>query len=154
MDPANKSTNSKILQNRALCRLKLKQYEEAVADCERAISLDPSYMKARKTKANALGLAEKWEDAVREWKSLQEMDPEDRSILKEIRKAELELKKSQRKDYYKILNVPKDADDSAIKKAYRKLAIVHHPDKNPNDEHAAERFKDIGEAYETLSDPQ
>ena len=154
VDPANKSTNSKILQNRALCRLKLKQYEEAVADCERAISLDPSYMKARKTKANALGLAEKWEDAVREWKSLQEMDPEDRSILKEIRKAELELKKSQRKDYYKILNVPKDADDSAIKKAYRKLAIVHHPDKNPNDEHAAERFKDIGEAYETLSDPQ
>ena len=154
VDPANKSTNSKILQNRALCRLKLKQYEEAVADCERAISLDPSYMKARKTKANALGLAEKWEDAVREWKSLQEMEPEDRSILKEIRKAELELKKSQRKDYYKILNVPKDADDSAIKKAYRKLAIVHHPDKNPNDEHAAERFKDIGEAYETLSDPQ
>ncbi|RYO88838.1 hypothetical protein DL766_009376 [Monosporascus sp. MC13-8B] len=154
VDPSNKSTNSKILQNRAMCRLKLKQYLEAIADCERAISLDPSYLKARKTKANALGLAEKWEDAVREWKSIQELDPEDRTIAKEIRKAELELKKSQRKDYYKILNVSKDADDNTIKKAYRKLAIVHHPDKNPNDEQAAERFKDIGEAYETLSDPQ
>ncbi|KAI0408753.1 hypothetical protein F4802DRAFT_364711 [Xylaria palmicola] len=154
VDPANRGTNSKLLQNRALCRLKLKDYDDAVADCERAISLDPSYMKARKTKANALGQAEKWEDAVREWKKIHELDPEDRTVAKEIRKAELELKKSQRKDYYKILGVTKDADDGAIKKAYRKLAIIHHPDKNRDDESAAERFKDIGEAYETLSDPQ
>lgn len=154
VDPANRGTNSKLYQNRALCRLKLKQFNEAIADCEQAIALDSSYTKARKTKANALGQAERWEDAVREWKAIQEIDPEDRSILKEIRKAELELKKSQRKDYYKILGIGKDADETAIKKAYRKLAIIHHPDKNPNDEEAAERFKDIGEAYETLSDPQ
>ncbi|KAI8634724.1 hypothetical protein F5Y19DRAFT_122182 [Xylariaceae sp. FL1651] len=154
VDPTNRGTNSKLLQNRALCRLKLKQYDQAVADCERAISLDPTYMKARKTKANAYGQAEKWEDAVREWKRIQELDPEDRSIVKEIRKAELELKKSQRKDYYKILGIAKDSDDATIKKAYRKLAIIHHPDKNRDDEGAAERFKDIGEAYETLSDPQ
>ncbi|KAI1417529.1 hypothetical protein F5Y13DRAFT_59446 [Hypoxylon sp. FL1857] len=154
VDPSNRGTNSKLYQNRALCRLKLKQFNEAIADCEKAISLDPSYTKARKTKANALGQAERWEEAVREWKSIQELDPEDRTIPKEIRRAELELKKSQRKDYYKILGVGKDADENAIKKAYRKLAIIHHPDKNPNDEEAAERFKDIGEAYETLSDPQ
>ncbi|KAI0429687.1 hypothetical protein F5Y09DRAFT_254384 [Xylaria sp. FL1042] len=154
VDPSNRGTNSKLLQNRALCRLKMKDYDEAVADCDRATALDPSYIKARKTKANALGQAEKWEDAVREWKKIQELDPEDRTIVKEIRKAELELKKSQRKDYYKILGVTKDADDAAIKKAYRKLAIIHHPDKNRDDEGAAERFKDIGEAYETLSDPQ
>ncbi|KAI1078357.1 hypothetical protein F5B20DRAFT_226184 [Whalleya microplaca] len=154
VDPTNRGINSKLLQNRALCRLKLKQYDVAIADCERAISLDSTYMKARKTKANAFGQAERWEDAVREWKSLQELDPEDRTIAKEIRKAELELKKSQRKDYYKILGVAKDADDATIKKAYRKLAIIHHPDKNRDDAAAAERFKDIGEAYETLSDPQ
>ncbi|KAI0202244.1 hypothetical protein F4808DRAFT_84083 [Astrocystis sublimbata] len=154
VDPANRGTNSKLLQNRALCRMKLKNYDDAIADCERAVSLDPSYLKARKTKANVYGQAERWEDAVREWKKIQEMDPEDRTVLKEIRKAELELKKSMRKDYYKILGVGKDADDSVIKKAYRKLAIIHHPDKNPDDESAAERFKDIGEAYETLSDPQ
>ncbi|KAI1742227.1 hypothetical protein F4680DRAFT_44445 [Xylaria scruposa] len=154
IDPGNRGTNSKLLQNRALCRLKLRDYDGAITDCERAISLDPSYMKARKTKANALGQAERWEDAVREWKKIQELDPEDRTIIKEIRRAELELKKSQRKDYYKILGVAKDADDNTIKKAYRKLAIIHHPDKNRDDEGAAERFKDIGEAYETLSDPQ
>ncbi|KAI1096357.1 hypothetical protein F5B19DRAFT_436087 [Rostrohypoxylon terebratum] len=154
VDPTNRGTNSKLYQNRALCRLKLKQFTEAIADCERAIALDSTYIKARKTKANALGQADRWEDCVREWKSIQELDPEDRSIPKEIRRAELELKKSQRKDYYKILNVDKNADENGIKKAYRKLAIIHHPDKNPGDEAAAERFKDIGEAYETLSDPQ
>ncbi|KAH7354312.1 small glutamine-rich tetratricopeptide repeat-containing protein A [Plectosphaerella cucumerina] len=154
IDPTNRGTNSKILQNRALCRTKLKEYDAAIADCDRAIALDPSYMKARKTKANALGSAGQWEDSVREWKSIQELDPEDRTIPKEVRRAELELKKSQRKDYYKILGVEKDADDGQIKKAYRKLAIIHHPDKNPNDEAAEARFKDIGEAYETLSDPQ
>lgn len=154
IDPGNKGTNSKLLQNRALCRIKLKQYDDAIADCERAISLDPQYMKARKTKANALGQAERWEDAVREWKAIQELDPEDRAIAKEIRKAELELKKSQRKDYYKILGVDKSADENQIKKAYRKLAIVHHPDKNPGDTEAEARFKDISEAYETLSDTE
>ena len=154
IDPANRGINSKLLQNRALCRTKLKQYDEAIADCEKAVALDPSYTKARKTKANALGAAERWEDAVREWKDIAEADPEDRSIQKELRRAELELKKSQRKDYYKILAVSKDADDKEIKKAYRKLAIVHHPDKNPGDEAAEARFKDISEAYETLSDPQ
>jgi DnaJ family protein C protein 7 len=154
VDPTNKGTNSKILQNRALCRIKLKQYDDAITDCERAITLDPQYIKARKTKANALGLAEKWEAAVREWKAIQELDPEDRTIAKEIRRAELELKKLQRKDYYKILGVEKTATEQEIKKAYRKLAIVHHPDKNPGDANAEARFKDISEAYETLSDPQ
>lgn len=154
IDPTNRAINSKILQNRAQCRINLKQYEEAVWDCDKAISLDGGYLKARKTKAKALGKAEKWEDAVREWKAIQELEPEDRATAKEVRNAELELKKSQRKDYYKILGVEKTADENQIKKAYRKLAIVHHPDKNPGDPNAEARFKDISEAYETLSDPQ
>ncbi|KAI9737717.1 MAG: hypothetical protein M1818_005721 [Claussenomyces sp. TS43310] len=154
VDPLNRGTNSKLMQNRALCSIKLKDYAGAIADCEKALSLDPSYTKARKTKATALGQSGDWEESVKEWKALQESEPGDASIAKEVRKAELELKKSKRKDYYKILGVEKDASDNEIKKAYRKLAIVHHPDKNPNDESAAERFKDIGEAYETLSDDQ
>jgi DnaJ family protein C protein 7 len=154
VDPLNKVINSKLLQNRALCRVQLKDYAGAIADCERALQLDPSYTKAKKTKANALGQSGKWEDAVRELKELAEQDPQDAGIAKEVRKAELELKKSKRKDYYKILGIEKDADENQIKKAYRKAAIIHHPDKNPDDEHAEARFKDISEAYECLSDSE
>ncbi|UPK90013.1 hypothetical protein LCI18_000948 [Fusarium solani-melongenae] len=154
IDPSNKNMNAKLLQNRAQCKIKLKQFDDAIADCERAISLDPGYTKARKTKANALGGAERWEDAVKEWKTVQEFDPEDRSVLREIRRAELELKKSQRKDYYKIVGVEKTATPDEIKRAYRKMAVKLHPDKNPGDPHAEEKFKDLQEAYETLSDPQ
>lgn len=58
------------------------------------------------------------------------------------------------KDYYQILGVPKSADAKAVKQAYRKLARKHHPDQNPGNKAAAERFKEINEAYEVLSDPE
>jgi curved DNA-binding protein len=58
------------------------------------------------------------------------------------------------KDYYKILGVDRKASEDDIRKAYRDLAKKHHPDRNPNDKQAEERFKDINEAYQVLSDSQ
>jgi len=61
--------------------------------------------------------------------------------------------KTQVKDYYAILGITPDATLADIKKAYRRLARQHHPDKNPGDEHAAGRFRELTEAYELLTDP-
>ncbi len=58
------------------------------------------------------------------------------------------------KDYYATLGVPRDADEKAIRTAYRRLARKYHPDVNPNDAQAEAKFKEVGEAYSVLSDPE
>src|SRR5881397_3352769 len=61
---------------------------------------------------------------------------------------------TDKRDYYEVLGVGRDATDEDVKRAYRKLAVKFHPDKNPDDPHAEEKFKELGEAYDVLMDPE
>src|SRR5437899_3620244 len=60
---------------------------------------------------------------------------------------------TEKRDYYEVLGVGRKAPDEEVKRAYRKLAVKFHPDKNPDDPHAEEKFKELGEAYDVLMDP-
>ncbi|MDP3037257.1 MAG: DnaJ domain-containing protein, partial [Rhodocyclaceae bacterium] len=59
-----------------------------------------------------------------------------------------------KRDYYEVLGVNRDASDDEIKKAYRRLAMKHHPDRNPDNPKSEDRFKEAKEAYEILSEPK
>jgi molecular chaperone DnaJ len=61
---------------------------------------------------------------------------------------------TQKRDYYDVLGVGRSATGEEVKRAYRKLAVKFHPDKNPDDPHAEEKFKELGEAYDVLMDPE
>ena len=159
-------------------------------------------MKAYLRRASLYSTVEKYQEAVYDYEKAKQLDPENRGWLflfyfiyfsyahfltkqsyletrGKLREAEADLKRSKRKDYYKILGIPKTASEAEIKKAYKKLALQWHPgmatymptacffntpffyihiDKHGSSEEAAkqaeEKFKDVGEAYSVLSDPK
>lgn len=156
IDPNNVFTNSKLYFNRATVCNKMNKKENAVEDCTKAIALDEKYMKAFLRRAKCYMELEQYEEAVRDYEKVCKMDKsrENRQLLQE---AKLELKKSKRKDYYKVLGIGKDANEDAVKKAYRKHALLHHPDRHADATEEVKKaeekkFKEIGEAYSVLSD--
>ncbi|WAR10786.1 DNJC7-like protein [Mya arenaria] len=133
IDPNNKFTNSKLY-------------------CNRATVCTKAYMRRAKSYMDL----EKYEEAVRDYEKICQLD-KTRENKQLLQNAKLELKKSKRKDYYKILGVHKTASEDEIKKAYRKRALVHHPDRHSHDTPEKQKeeevtFKEVGEAYSVLSD--
>lgn len=103
--------------------------------------------------------SEDYEGAVRLLEKAKEVRPEKQDVVNPLlRDAQIELKRSKTKDYYKVLGVARDADEKQIKSAYRKLSKVHHPDKAAKQgltkETAEKKMASINEAYEVLSDPE
>merc|ERR1739845_324502 len=114
------------------------------------------YFKAVLRRAKSYMDLEMYEEAVRDYELANKMERGNHEVRQLLQQAKLELKKSKRKDYYKILGVAKDANDDEIK-AYRKRALIHHPDRHSSasederKEHE-KKFKEVGEAYGVLSD--
>ncbi|KAF9517087.1 hypothetical protein BS47DRAFT_1375789 [Hydnum rufescens UP504] len=144
-----------ILSNRAAALLKIEKYQEALIDTSASLKIHPSYYKSIRTRARIRLALEEYEEAIEDFKSALESSAieastaEQKSIEKEIRLAEVQLKRSKTKDYYKILGVSKTASQPDIKKAYRRESLIHHPDKGGDEE----KFKLVVEAHAVLSDP-
>jgi len=157
IDPCNKATNAKLYFNRATVAAKLKKFQESVSDCDEALKLDEKYLKAFVRRGRSYLELEKYEEAVRDLEQVNKLEPGNHEYRQLLATAKLELKKSKRKDYYKILGVQRSANEDEIKKAYRKRALVHHPDRHSGatDDEKKEherKFKEVGEAYSVLSD--
>ena len=75
---------------------------------------------------------EMFEEAVRDLEHVKAIDPSTEGLRQKLQEAKLELKKSKRKDYYKIIGAGKDATPEEVKKAYKKQALLWHPDKHAN----------------------
>ncbi|XP_062518402.1 dnaJ homolog subfamily C member 7-like isoform X2 [Corticium candelabrum] len=157
IDPHNRFTNAKLYYNRGTVLAKLQRFDESVVDCTEAIELDENYLKAYQRRAKSYMDGEKYEEAVRDYELIFRMDRtrDNRQLLQDAKHT---LKLSQRKDYYKILGVDKSASETEIKKAYRKQAMLVHPDRHSSasEEQKKEnerKFKEVSEAYTVLSDP-
>ncbi|KAG7358506.1 chaperone protein DnaJ [Nitzschia inconspicua] len=135
------------------------QHDEAIKAAEHLVE-EENTLEAYWALGDAYTNAEKFEDAVRIFRKALEEAPEGESeqtqqAKRKVQEAEVALKQSKEKNYYKILGLTRTATSKEIKKAYRELAMKWHPDKNPdNKEEAEKQFHDIGEAYEVLSDDE
>uniref|UniRef100_A0A3Q3B3Z7 DnaJ homolog subfamily C member 7 n=1 Tax=Kryptolebias marmoratus TaxID=37003 RepID=A0A3Q3B3Z7_KRYMA len=161
IDPNNIKTNAKLYCNRATAGTKLKKLNQAIEDCTSAIKLDDSYIKAYLRRAQRRRCWLRWPayggGLCAHSRLLDLCDASEHKHL--LKTAQLELKKSKRKDYYKVLGVGKNATEDEIKKAYRKRALMHHPDRHsaatPEVQKEEEKkFKEVGEAFTILSDPK
>ncbi|KAF2500373.1 DnaJ domain-containing protein [Lophium mytilinum] len=126
--------------------------------CVEALSLSPTSLFGLLSQARKQLDADDFEGAIRTLNEAKEHHQSNGKVQEQLQKAHLELKKSKQKDYYKVLGVPRDADDRTIKRAWRDLTKKFHPDKAPAHgiapEEAQMKMAAINEAYEILSDPE
>ena len=160
MDKTNRIYVSKLHSNRANALAKLKRHEDAIRACNESLQANRSNTKALMRRADinlAIGEKDSLNKALKDYEELQRGDEHDMSS--KIKQTKMAIKNIGKKDLYKSLGVMRDATDSEIKKAYKKSALKWHPDRNSSKSEAEQetantKFKEIGEAYEILSDPE
>ncbi|CAN1805462.1 DnaJ protein P58IPK homolog [Linum perenne] len=155
MDPDHLAHNVHLYLGLCKVQVKLGRGKDALSSCNDALSIDEDLLEALVQRGEAKLLIEDWEGAVEDLKSAAQQSPQDRNIREALMRAEKALKMSKRKDWYKILGVSKTASIAEIKRAYKKLALQWHPDKNvENREEAENKFREIAAAYEVLGDDE
>lgn len=154
LDPDHLAHNVHLYLGLCKVSVKLGRGKEALNSCTEALNINGELVEALVERGEAKLLIEDWEGAVADLKSAAEQSPQDMEIRESLTKAEKALKMSKRKDWYKILGVSKTASMSEIKRAYKKLALQWHPDKNVDNKEAEDKFREIAAAYEVLGDEE
>lgn len=113
----------------------LTRHDDALVDTEASLIIQPGSFKALRTRARIRLHKELYDDAIADFRAAIEQaefdsaDGDVRTLRGELKRAEAALKRSKTKDYYKILGIPRDCNETDIKKAYRRESLKHHPDK-------------------------
>ncbi|EWM25010.1 dnaj subfamily c member 3 protein [Nannochloropsis gaditana] len=159
VDPSHVYFNAPILLQIARAHMGVASFAPARQAVDSAMQMNPRLSEAHIVLSDLLQAQEEYEEAVRVLKSAAEAFAEDASVQEALKKAEIALKQSKEVNYYKVLGVDRRATTSAIKKAYRNMAKIYHPDKqaeaSPEEKEKAEReFLKIAQAYEVLSDEE
>ncbi|CAL9202386.1 unnamed protein product [Musa hybrid cultivar] len=155
LDPNHTAHNVHL--HLGLCKVlvKLGRGKDAIDSCTEVLNIDEELVEALVQRGEAKLLTEDWDGAVEDLKIAAQKSPQDMNIREALMRAEKSLKLSKRKDWYKILGVSKTASVAEIKRAYKKLALQWHPDKNvDNREEAEAKFQEIAAAYEVLGDEE
>ena len=126
--------------------------------CDEALTYNENSLYGLLSKAQRHMEVENFDAAIRSLNAAKENHPGAQQVNQLLQTAQIELKRSKTKDYYKVLGVSRDADELQIKSAYRKMVKIHHPDKahmqGITKEDAEKKMASINEAYEVLSDPE
>ena len=159
IDKLNSVANSRLYYSRATNSAKLGKLADTVDDCTTAVQLDKSYTAAYLRRAQCFMNLESFDEAVKDYEQVTKLEPKNGEFRKLLNEANEKLRHSKNKDFYALLGVERTASLEVIKKAYRKAALTHHPDRHTSTEEALrnfheKKFKDIGEAYGVLSDDE
>lgn len=148
-----------LIEKTCQCYFSMKSMAKAHSYCTEALSLNPDSLYGLLYQAQKHMDAESFEAAISTLTAAHDKHPQQQDQIKDkLNQAQIALKRSKTKDYYKILGVSRDADERTIKKAYRDAVKTHHPDKSrakgiPKED-AEKKMASINEAYEVLSDPE
>ena len=157
-DPNNKKFNSLILANRALCYQKLNKNVEALRDSNQSIKLNPFYARGYIKRGNVYMELKMFDDARADFQKAKDLDPNVTGVEGYLNDANKKAESARKRDYYAILGIDKNADEKEIKRAYKKMAMKYHPDRNSESEEskkmAEKKFIDVNDAYTVLSDPK
>ena len=137
---------------------KLKKNEEALRDSNQSIKLNPFYARGYIKRGNVYMELNMFDDARADFQKAKDLDPNVTGVDGYLNEANQKAEKARKRDYYAILGVDKNADEREIKKAYKKMAMKYHPDRNSETEEskkmAEKKFIDVNDAYSVLSDPK